>query len=72
LDFDINKEIAAWLFDCDDAETLTAVRSTLMYKVTEVYEYKTKNGSHILVPPFNRDCLGTFNENGLMLWAYTA
>lgn len=65
-----------WMFDCD---TIEDYRTVLKYlesigKSVE-YQYKTKNGYHILMTPFHmKDATPELtycrHDNPLMLWAY--
>lgn len=64
-----------WMFDSDSegesAEIEAAVRE---HSIFVQYRYKTKNGEHFIVGPFNREKIGTLNTklnlDPLMLWAY--
>ena len=67
-----------WLFDCDSEDELDIARLGLSKhydRPMAPYEYATKNGTHILVQPFNRSPLddavkSLIQVNPLMLWGY--
>jgi hypothetical protein len=64
-----------WMFDCDDAYELKAVRKDIKRLGLEAFEYGSKSGIHIVVKPFNRTLLldqsrKVLQENPLLLLAY--
>jgi hypothetical protein len=72
----VEKQNNYWLFDCDSVIDYDDCTDNLKnLNVNIEYEYSTKNGSHILVKPFNRsllvkDVLKLLHTNAMMLWAY--
>ncbi len=72
-----------WLFDCDDEEQEIVVRGEISQfyiagafgKKMVPHIYSSKNGTHIVVSPFDRSNLSTvalkaLHDNAIMLWAY--
>lgn len=66
----------AWLWDCDTDEERATVQSYLSSKDICPYEYQTKNGTHFITKPFNRedisaDVKACLKTNALMLVGYS-
>lgn len=65
-----------WLFDCDSPSELDEVRAEIdRLHASRVREYETKNGTHVLTRPFNREtlsetALACMDTNPMALWAY--
>jgi hypothetical protein len=67
-----------WLFDCDTIEETDRVRAEIQAHYDRPwmpYSYQTKNGTHILVTPFNIEPLTVvtcklIHKNPIILWAY--
>lgn len=70
------REDKFWMFDSDSAGDSVEIEAAInVLSVFVQYRYKTKNGEHFIVAPFNREKLGTslnakLNLDPLMLWAY--
>jgi hypothetical protein len=73
------KSEKVWLFDCDEPgeeELAIKVLRSIGYDRDLLYSYKTKNGAHLIVKPFNKGLLpGDFGktillDNPLMLWGF--
>lgn len=68
-----------WLFDCDKPEDVDFAMDeylSINSAVSETYRYQSKNGTHILVSPFNRQRLSQkaqamLHDNAIILWAYS-
>jgi hypothetical protein len=63
------------LFDCDTAEDKVAVEKEVLPLVKDYYSYKTVNGLHYIVEPFNRSKLTEsakkiLKENAFLLLSY--
>lgn len=76
IDTSISKEDKLWMFDCDSEEIYLETKTQLLqYDAPIHYEYRTKNGFHVIVKPFDRSKL-TFavrenlHDNALILWSY--
>lgn len=76
IDTSISKEDKLWMFDCDSEDDYLETKAQLLqYNVPIHYEYRTKNGFHVVVKPFDRSKL-TFavrellHDNSLILWCY--
>lgn len=72
----LKKEKKLWLLDVDNEQDSKIV-DTLIYEhgLTIRYRYRTKNGTHVIVEPFNRSETGMINSdllntNAMMLWGY--
>ena len=71
-----SSENKLWMFDCDsvsDAEQVLAEYRQITKR--DPYSYKTKNGTHMIVPGFDKsrlsdDVRAMLDENPSMLWAY--
>lgn len=73
-----------WLFDCDNEEEYNKTIKELqiyydrdldLHNGSNLYEYETKNGKHIITAPFNttklsNDAKSLIHKNPLMLFAY--
>lgn len=71
-----------WLFDCDDQaaiddtdEAIFTLKESGHIGPDASWFYRTKNGGHFLVLPFNRDLLpesvaARLHTNPIMLWGY--
>jgi hypothetical protein len=67
-----------WLIDCDTTDERQLVTEELHKHYTRAYEpywYKTKNGHHCIIEPFNRmmmseDGRRLIKENSLLLWSF--
>lgn len=68
-----------WLFDCDTPADVDLALDEYLANgrmTVEPYRYPSKNGTHILVPPFNRQRLSPkaqamLHDNAIILWAYS-
>ena len=74
------KKDRLWLLDIDSDKEYSEIENDILTFYDRSgdmtpYTYKTKNGHHIILKPFNStECSDTFksclNKNALMLWAY--
>jgi hypothetical protein len=73
------EKMKRWLFDVDEPEMLQSVVTQMKNLFPDIwsdhYAYQTKNGTHVLVRPFNKSQLddesrGLIKDNPLMLWGY--
>jgi hypothetical protein len=67
-----------WVFDCDTPEDSMSVRNEYFADGAKVepYCYRSKNGEHIVVAPFNRSRLSgpvnaLLHDNAIILWAHS-
>ena len=71
----VDKQTKLWMFDCDTEEEYKECLQVLENFAIIEYKYRTKNGNHILVKPFNKKMLSTnvsrlLHENPMILWSY--
>lgn len=62
-----------WMFDCDSVQEYASVLAYLNEQEKSVeYQYKTKNGYHVIVTPFHMRSPSPIEkqDNPLILWMY--
>ena len=68
-----------WLFDCDTDADAAIARAEYLANgraTVDPYSYRSKNGEHIVVSPFDRSRLSApvqamLHDNATILWAFT-